>query len=144
MSKSKKIVLQINEGNLQISTLDTGTSATQLAFELPVTSLATDKSGVDFARLAQAIAEHLYLIFPDDFAPIPLHSAQTTDDLQGYDIAHQLIHKSVVERNGVYVPVIDHLIRQAAAQDACAKDFLENSWSVISDRLRSYPVSSSN
>lgn len=144
MSESKKIVLQINEGNLQISTLETGTATTQLAFELPVASLAAGESGVDFARLAQAIAEHLHLLFPDNFATTPAHSVQSADDLQGYDIAHQLIHKSVVEKTGVYVPVIDHLIRQAAVQDEGAKEFLEKSWPVINERLQSYPVASSN
>jgi hypothetical protein len=55
-----------------------------------------------------------------------------------FDIAMQLISKSVFEKTKIHVQSIDVLLREQAEKKKAAKEFLDDSWPTIRERLEKF------
>lgn len=107
--------------------------------EIGVDEVISDEFDEAAKKLGTTVLGILSLWHKDAFHGWGISSQAGEDEAEdNFYIANRLISESVSKKTAVHVQSIDLLLHQAASKNEDAKKFLEESWSIIRERLASF------
>lgn len=134
-----KLEIYLNEASeLCIVKAERPDSAPQLVVELALSELMSE--GIDEASLqvGHGVITSLKRWHRQEFESAEVTVADGLPSDDSSELAHRLIAKSVENRTAVHLPSIEALLLAAANQGPDAKEFLDEDWPVIRQRLSTF------
>lgn len=114
----------------------------RLIFDIGLDELKSSELEVASSKLGGTIFNLLNIWHKGAFEGWGIPSVEECSESDDYEIAHRLIGKSVSSKTAVHVQSIDLLLRHEARKNEDAKQFLEDSWPIIRERLESFGAGS--
>jgi hypothetical protein len=110
-------------------------------FDLPLSQVVADEFDEAARKLGSTVLGILRLWHPDVFnnwGSRPQGDETETQLVSDFDIAMQLISKSVSDKTKIHVPSIDALLREQSQRTKAAHEFFNESWPAIRTRLEKF------
>jgi hypothetical protein len=132
------LALYVNNGVLRFTKKLPTESRPRDILEVGVSEITSDKFDEAAKKLGSTALGILSLWHRDAFQDWGIPSDEKKERNRDFDLAVELIGKSVAGKTKAHVLSIDFLLRQAAIKSDSAQSFLNESWPSIRARLDSY------
>lgn len=137
--KAPRLEIYLDEkSDLCISKIESIDSEPRLIFNIELDELKSFELEAASTKLGGTILNLLNLWHKDALDGWGIPSAKENARMDDYDIAQSLIGKSMLNKTAIHVQSIELLLSQEANRNENVKQFFENVWPIIRERLKSY------
>lgn len=123
---------------LCVAKVDNEDSNPRLIFDIGLDELKSFDLDVASSKFGGTIFSLLSLWYKQAFEGWGIPLAEENSQIDDYDIAQRLIGKSILSKTCMHIPSIELLLSQETNRSENVKQFYENVWPTIRERLESF------
>jgi hypothetical protein len=127
-----------DKSELCIAKVERDGAEPRLIFDVDLTELHAQGEDEASKRVGGTILHILKIWHKDTFEKLGVFNSIENTEESDFDLAMELIGKSVLSKTGAHVPSIELLLRQSAKTSESVQHFLDETWPTVRATLIAY------